>query len=259
MANYYFVGVLLPELQIGTPPEITFEEYKRLLHDNLESHDYALTYILRRYYDIENLRSIWREEPLDVYGNLDEGHLEEALLYPELFPNYIRAFMEKYEDKTERLRYFPELISAYFREESAQAKGFLKEYLVFERQLRLIQTAFRARYLNRNLLEELQFENPEEPFIQQLLAQKDANQFEPPERFEELRPIFEAHYSSPIDLHKALCEFRFKKVEELIGNQVFTIDRLLGYMVQLILVERWEALDHEKGNQLIDSYIKESA
>jgi hypothetical protein len=41
----------------------------------------------------------------------------------------------------------------------------------------------------------------------------------------------------------------------MIGNQVFTIDRILGYMVQLILVERWENLDQEKGNQLVDQYL----
>lgn len=41
--------------------------------------------------------------------------------------------------------------------------------------------------------------------------------------------------------------------------QIFSIDRILGYMVQLILVERWENLDQEKGNQLVDLYIKENA
>ncbi len=259
MANYYFIGVLLPELQIGIPPEIHFEDFKRLLRDNLQSHDYALTRTLRRYYDIENLRSFWLEAPLDPYGNLDESELEEALLYPELFPYYIRTFLEKYESQQERLRHFPELIATYFREEAAQSKGFVRHYLLFERKLRLIQTAFRSKYLNRDLLQELQFENPEENFIQQLLAQKDVKNFVPPEEFAELLPIFEKHYSSPIDLHKAFCEFRFQKVSELVDDQVFTIDRILGYMIQLILVERWEALDHKKGNQLIDSYIKDSA
>lgn len=259
MANYYFVGVLLPELQIGTPPEITFEEYKKLLHDNLHSQDYALTYVLRRYYDIENLRFFWKGAPLGPYGCLDETAMEEVLFYPELLPIYMRTFLEKHESKVERLKHFPELIAAYFREESTNATGFLKEYLLFERKLRLIQTAFRAKHLKRDLLEELQFEDPEEDFIQQLLALKDAKIFEPPPGFEELKLIFEENYASPINLYQALCAFRFNKVAQLIDNQIFTLDRLLGYMVQLILVEQWEALDQEKGNQLVDSYIKENA
>jgi Protein of unknown function (DUF2764) len=131
--------------------------------------------------------------------------------------------------------------------------------LLFERKFRLVQTAFRAKYLKRDLLEELQFENPEEGFIQQLLVQKDSEKFDPPVGFEQLRPIFDEHYTAPIDLHKALCGFRFQKISELIGDHVFSIDRILGYMVQLILVERWEGLDQEKGNQLVDLYIKENA
>ncbi len=259
MRNYYFVGVLLPDLQIGIPPEITFENLIVLLRDNLLHKDYALTHIVRRYYDLENFRSFWKEEHLDPYGNLDVGRLEEALLNPELFPNYVQAFLEKYETKADRLRFFPELIAAYFREEAALSKGFLKEHLIFERKFRLVQTAFRAKYLKRDLLEELQFENPEESFIQQLLVQKDAEKFEPPVGFEQLRPIFDEYYAAPIDLHKALCGFRFQKICELIGDQVFTIDRILGYMVQLILIERFEGLDQEKGNQLVDLYIKENA
>ncbi|MBA3602177.1 MAG: DUF2764 family protein [Parachlamydiaceae bacterium] len=255
MTNYYFVGVILPELQMGIPPEITFNEFIVLLRDNLNSNDLTLTHVIRRYYDLENFRSHWKEDPLDPYGNLDDTNLEEVLLIPELLPNYAQKFLEKYESTEARLRYFSDLISAYFREEAAQSKGFLKEYLLFERKLRLIQTAFRAKYLNRDLLEELQFENPEESFIQHLISQKDSGKFELPHGFEQLNSIFEKNYTAPIDLHKALCEFRFQKIADLIGDQVFTIDRILGYMVQLILVERWESLDQEKGNRLVDQYI----
>lgn len=257
MGNYYFVGTLLPELEIGLPPEISFENFLLLLQDNLDNHDLRLTRILRRYYDIENLRLLWKEEPLDPYANLDSNELDEALLHPALLPSYVTSFLETHETKESRLRYFPKILAAYFYYEAKQATGFIKHYLQFERKLRLIQTAFRARKLNRDLAEELQFENPEEDFIQQLLAQKDAMTFEPPLGFESLKAIFEAHYNNPIDLHKALCEYRFQKVEELAGSGVFTIDRILAYMVQLILVERWQELDAEKGNKLIDLYVKE--
>ncbi|MBA3239190.1 MAG: DUF2764 family protein [Parachlamydiaceae bacterium] len=257
MGNYYFVGTILPELQIGVPPEISFEEFMQLLKDNLENHDLQLTRILRSYYDIENMRSLWKEEPLDPFANLDANDLDDALFHPELLDSYVRTFLETHESKEARLRYFPQLLAAYFYNESNSTTGFIKRYLQFERKLRLIQTAFRAKKLNRELAEEIQFENPEEDFIQQLLAQKDAATFEPPPGFEELKTVFEEHYSSPIDLHKALCEYRFQKVAELGGDDVFTIDRILAYMVQLILVERWQELDSEKGNKLVDIYVKE--
>lgn len=256
MGHYYFVGTLLPELQIGLPPEISFENFMVLLRDNLESSDLRLTKVLRLYYDIENLRSLWKEEPLDPYANLDENDLDEALFHPELLPSYVRTFLETHENKAARLRYFPQLIAAYFYYEAQQATGFNKQYLQFERKLRLIQTAFRAKQLNRDLAEELQYENVDEDFIQQLLAQKDATTFEPPPGFEDLKSIFEEYYQQPINLHKALCEYRFQKAEELADGHIFTMDRILAYMVQLMLVERWQQLDAEKGNKLIDTYVK---
>lgn len=259
MTNYYFVGVLLPELKIGHPPEISFREFILLLQDNLLEKDYALVDVLRRYYDLENLRSFWKKEELDPYGSLDKLQLEEIEMIPELLPSYVQNFLEKYENESVRLNHFPELMTAYFCEERCSSQAFLKEYLNFERKLRLIQTVFRAQYLKRDLLVELQYENPEESFIQQLVTQRDAVKFELPEEFQPLAFIFNEYSDSPIGLHKALCEFRFQKVADLMGNQPFSIDYILGYMIQLIIVERWENLDQEKGNSLVDLYIKENA
>lgn len=257
MAEYYFIGVSLPDLQIGLPPKITFAEFEQLLRDNLNSLDYERVKVLKAYYDIENLRSMWKGLELDSRGNLDQMQLKESLLQQAELPSYVSDFLEKYESKEARLSYFSRVIADYFRIETEKASGILKRILDFERKMRLIQTAFRALKLGRNLAEELQFEDPEEDFIQQLFAQKEIKTFELPEEFAAIKPIFEEYGSSPLELHQALVEYRFHFFEKEIGSSPFSIQRILIYMMQLILVEKWQELDKEKGIQIIDKYVKE--
>jgi hypothetical protein len=256
---YYYVGTALPPLKIGEQPDITFQEFDRLLRDNLSHSDYEQTKVLRRYYDILNIRAFLKKDPLDPYGNWDENDLDELLLSSEGAPPYLAQYLDKYESKEDRLKHFPELLAAFFREEVQDAEGFLKEYLTFERDLRLVLVGFRAKELKRDLITELQYENPDEDLVAQILSQKDAQTYEPPEKFEDLYPILTEHYQSPLELYQALCEYRFNKIDSMIGLETFSLERILGYMAQLIIVKKWLELDKQKGIQIVDNLIKESS
>lgn len=256
--EYIFTATMLPTLKIGEPPEITFEELDTLLHDNLLAKDYEQIKTLRRLYDILNIRSFWKGEELDPYGNLNENELDEAVVDHVNLPSYVLQFLENNPSKETRLQLFSSLISLFFKEESKNAHGFLKTYLDFERSLQLVLTGFRAKKMNRNLEKELQFENPNEDLIAQILAQKDAPEFEPPEGFEDLKAIFEAYQDTPIKLYQALCEYRFDKIEEMIGSDAFSLSKILGYMAEFIIVDKWMHLNEKKGLEIVDTILKKS-
>ena len=257
MANYYYLGTLLPELHIGEAPEIGFRELDQLLKDNLTSYDYAKTRTLRNLYDISNLRAYWKGEPLDIKGNILSNELEEALVTRSILPGFVFDFMDRYESNEERLRHYPELLAIFFRNAIQNASGFFKYYLTLERELRLVLVAFRAKKLGKDIYSELQYEDPEEDFIAQILAQKDSPVYEPPEKYEEIKTLFEQHYDNPIGLQKALLEYRFNKIEEKLGIELFSIDRVLAYMIELIMVKSWQMMDKEKGLEIVDSMLKE--
>ena len=56
-----------------------------------------------------------------------------------------------------------------------------------------------------------------------------------------------------------MIEYRFKKIQDLLGTELFTIDRILGYMIQLIMIEKWNQLDKQKGKAIIDTMLKEAS
>ena len=203
MANYYYVGTLLPPLSFDSPPEMTIEELDLLFRDNLNSHDYEKLHAIRRFYDILNIRSYWLEEELDPRGEMTPLDLGEALVNRAGLPAYVYDFMDRYPKKEDRIHHFPDLLAKAFQSGAKLKDPFLRKYLNFERELRLVMTAFRAKKLGRDLSVEFQYEDPEEDLIAQMLAQADAKTYEPPEKYKELKALFEKHGDHPDGIAKS--------------------------------------------------------
>jgi len=254
MTTYYFLAAALPELAIGEPPEISFHVLSLLLRLNLKPADLHFADVLRRFYDITNVRAFWREKPLEHYGTLSENDLEEAILTGEGLPEYVYDFLEKYVSPKERFDAFPNLLMTYFREEMKSKNWFVQTYLRFEWECRLVLMAMRAKQMQRDV--SLELHAFDDPLVSLILAQKDAKRFEPPERFSKLKTLFSDHCEDPKKMHQALCEYRFKEIEKMYGIQTLSLDRILAYMMQLILVEKYLQLDKEKGLGMIDEKVR---
>lgn len=256
MKGYFFLIPSLPDLHIGNPPELSWDELTFLLSSNLSADDYEKVRILRSYFDLENIRSLWSGFPLNRFGNFDEVELEQALLIRAGLPSYVYEFMDRFDSKEERLKHFSALLVDYYNIEIQHNRGFLKSFFTIERAIRLILTAFRAKTLGRNVLSELQFEDPQDPLVADILAQKDAKNYEPPAEYQDLKLLYEAHQEAPLELQKALLQYRFRKISELTGLDLFNLDQVLTYVFQWILVEKWNALDQEKGKKIINSILQ---
>lgn len=254
--QYYYLVISLPPLELGSPPELSFDFFSHLLHLTLRSDDLLQTTVIRRFYDLQNVRHYFKNEPLDPHGNLDLAELEQALASKSELPEYLFDFLSKYEHPNDRIKNFSELIAAYFREESANAEGFLADYLSLEQGLRLVFTAYRAKQLNRDLVKELQFEDPHDDLVARLIAQKDAKHFEFPDDFEELKPFLEKAGQDPLQLYQAVNEYKWIKLEEFTGYETFSIDNILAYLVKLIMVDEWVALDKKKGMEIAGIYTQ---
>lgn len=250
-ANYYFLLSAFPPLTLGIPPSISFREVKDLLILNLSPEDMEQVVILLRPIDLYNVRALWLGEPLDDRGNFMAKDLEEVLLVRDALPPYLDEFLDRYESTQDRLRYFSSLFTSLYRNE--RPKGFLFEYYQFERELRLCLAALRGKKMGRDLIYELQFEDPTDPLIAEILVQKDSAEYTPPREFEDLKALFLENSSDPRKLDRAILEYRFRKMEEMEQNQDFSINRVLAYIARLMLAESL-AVDGEKGKEQLSHY-----
>lgn len=259
MTEYYFLASLLPPLEIGHVPTLGSTSLKELLQSNLTKEDLKKTQKLFRFIDMENMRAFWANEPFDRRGTVNREEMEHALAneeWPEgeSFSPYLADYLATYHTIEERLKYFPLLMSQFFTVEAEKETGFLKKYFTFQREMRLVMVGFRAKKMKKDVGLELQYEDPSDPIVAQILAQKDAKEYEPPFEYKELKPIFEEFEDSPFELHKAIYAYEFDQIIDMSGGaEVFSVDRILNYIARLRLVERWLELDVHKGIKVVDT------
>jgi hypothetical protein len=255
MKNYYFLSVSLPPIAIGEKVNISFEELLFRLKINLSKKDWEQVVVFRRFLDINNIRALFLEDSIDLRGNLDEQELDAALLLQFHLPDYVFDFLGRFEQIADKIKFFPQLLSLYFVQENEKAHGFLKDYLQWEREWRLVLAAIRAKLLGRNIVEEFQMEDPFDPFIIDIIAQKDAPVYEPPTKYCDLKEIF---LSQKIDLwqkNKAIASWRLDQIGNLVKKPLFSIEWILSYMAQLLIVEQWNEFDELKGSNILEAFI----
>jgi len=254
MSNYYYLAASLPPLEFPSVPDISFESLKESLRLNLSEKDLKKVEALRLFVDISNIRPLLLEEEIDPRGNLSEKELDEAVLVRDFLPDYVFDFLDKYDTLPDKLRHFSELLSHFFAAELQEQTGFLKEYLIFEREWRLVVLALRAKTVRRDVIRELQFEDFNDPIVSQIIAQKDSDQYEPPAEYKDLKEKFIACGPDPWQQNKMLSEYRFNKIEEMLEKGQFSMDAILAYLAQLMIVEYWNELDEERGKVILDTF-----
>jgi hypothetical protein len=256
MFNYYYVVSSFPPICLGQKSEITYEEARQSIAINATAADWKKVELFQRLSDIRNIRAFWLRQPLDSRGNFTEKQIEELLLVGGNIPPFAAAFLDRYETIEDRLRYFPALVADMYRETMPELNGFLQKYYQMERKIRLCLTALRAKAAHRNLVRELQFEDPSDPFVAQLLAQKDEKEVVLPENDQDLKNAFWENQSEPKKLHRAILQIRFERIQEMGDERPFTIDEVIGFLARLSIVEAWSQMDEEKGRAALQDICR---
>lgn len=255
MANYYFLGALLPPLKWGEKALISFKELKVFMEEILTPVDQQLVKKLLSFVDVSNIRQLLLEEPIDEKGNLSEKELDEALLIHEGLPEYVFDFLKEFEKTSDRLRYFSKIMSEFFVQELADASGFLQRYFTFEREWRLVMLGIRAKQSGRDLARELQFEDPHDPLIAHLLAQKDADRYDPPVEYQELKEIMHRTAPDPLEEYRVFSAYRLRQIEAMEEGDVFSMDAILSYVARLMILEEDNELSDETGKQVLEGMV----
>jgi hypothetical protein len=246
---HFFPISALPPLVWGETPDISFSEAIELVEENLWGRDLALVQRWRWAIDLRNIRAFWLGEPLDERGRWDEKALEEALLVRDGIPQYVADFLDKYESSEERLRWFAALTASFYREMEEEG-GFFRKAFGWERRLRLVLTALRAREAGRDLVEEFQFEEASEPLVAYFLAQKDAANLSVPDEWQEVKGAFDSSVDDPEALEQAIGKIRFRQWEELIEKSPFSVAELLSYLTRLFILE---SSQKSGGKEIVDT------
>lgn len=258
MKRYFYLAASLPELSLDMKPPVTFADFLEDAEVYLAKEDLKLVSILKEVIDIENIRRLLLEQKIDDRGNLDEKALDEALLARVNLPPYAIDFLDTYTTTQSRLEHFAQLYAGFFAAHSEHKNRFISQFLDFENELRLWLSLLRAQRNGMDFSQVLQFEDPTNPLIMSMLVQSSNAELILPVEFKELKNIFEAHVNNPLALHKKIEQFRINKISELVQNDLFVIDNILGFLAKLLIIEQWQALNLDQGQDRLNRLSKES-
>ena len=251
MTNYFFLAPSLHPLQIGEWPDLSFDELITRLEINLTDDDFEKTRSIRRYIDFLNMRALFLKQPIDHRGNLNEKELDDAILTQSDLPDYVFAFLKRYESNLERIQNLSFLLSSFFTEEIRRQEGFLHRYFTFEWEWRLVLTALRAIQMKRDVAEELKFEDSTDPFVADILAQRDSQHYIPPPKYFDLVERHHACGPDPWQQYETFAKWRFDRIGSLAQGPLFSVDWVFAYLAQHLLVEDGVRLNMEKGEEIL--------
>ena len=75
-----------------------------------------------------------------------------------------------------------------------------------------------------------------------------------PEEYKELKELIASCYGDPWLENRVFAEYRFKKIDEMSEDKLFTIDQVLAYMAKLLIIEYLLELDEERGKLILDTF-----
>lgn len=252
----YYLICSLPPLDFDHPPPLSVDSYLTVASDLMSEKELKSIEVLLRYIDIENLYAVWTKNPWNAQGQWSEKELKTRSLLQEKMPGYVSAYLQRYHDLDKKIRHFGELVSLYFRKELKEAHGFLKQYLEFEWRLRIAMAFLRAQLLERDLKEELQFYDFQDPFMDQIMGQKEEKEALASYGFEEVAVFYETSHLNPVELDEKLDRFRFHQIENMVEEEHFSFDKALAYLVCLIILQRRNQRNLKQGKQIVEEIIQ---
>lgn len=182
----------------------------------------------------------------------DEEAMRELLVEPDELPEFIVSFLVENKECADRYTNFDSLYASYYDHLGEKDSDFFKEYSLFESSLRKIMAAFRAR--SQGLDMETSVPGSDE-ITDTILVNRTASDLGLKNIFPYIGEIVETFKEDTLNREKKLDKIRFFFLENFTGEDPFKEDCVYAYIFQLLLLERWQMLNREKGKKIVSNIV----
>lgn len=257
--KYYYVVSSLPELKFASKLPFTVQEFISEYSNELIAEKKLIDVLLLKN-DIRNLK-LYFENDLNkktftqpsIY-NLEE--LKEIILIKENVPEFISEFLDKYESNEEYLDNFNELEQTYLVYGAAVENTFLHTYFQFELNFRNVISALRSRKKDIDVIK-YSVGDEDAIIVSRIKNNKSLPDFAIGGEvvwIDKLIQIFDK--DEPLNLEESLDKIRFEQINSMIDLLDFQTEKILAFIVQLSILERWNKFDKEKGRKYTYDIVK---
>lgn len=267
MSKYYYLVAGLPELTLDDSKlSYTVADFKTEIYPGLSVADQKLIDLFYLKFDNTNVLKLLNDKDavIDPRGNYTAEELVEAIaiikeggeMDAKSFPSYLSIFISDYFNTSSPQEILPEneLSARYYAYAMECGNRFVASWFEFNLNINNILVAFMVRKykwdITRNVLGDTE--------ICEALRTSGARDFGlagEVDCFDQLQKINEI--TELVEREKRIDSLRWNWMEDAIFFDYFTIERIFAFLLKLEMIERWMALDKEKGSQLFRSIIQE--
>ncbi len=268
--NYYYIVASLPELSLEDGRlDYTIDNFRAEYYTEFSLKDRKLIDLLYLRIDNINVLKLLRDKDAQItkqgvysvveltnyISDLKEGNTIDDNLFPLYLSNYITSYSSMTDDVLLQENY---LATLYYEYAMNCGNAFVSSWFEFNLNINNILSALIARKYKWNAASYIVGNT----MVSEALRTSNARDFglsAEIDIFESLNRISEvedlAEREKKIDLMK------WEWMEDASFFNYFTIERIFVFLLKLEMIERWIALDKEKGNvlfrKLIDSLKNE--
>ena len=232
--------------------------------DGVSRRDAAAVRLLYGYYDCENIAALRAGRSAhNPLGNFSREELAEQMKNPGRLPrrvaDAVRAYADPESEQAGELdmdrRFGTALFDAYYAECARSSSRFLREWSLFDRNLRNIIAAVAARAAGRT---------PEEVVVgggdvSGQLRRSSAADFGLRGELPWIDAVIAAvnDEANLVEKEHKIDLVRWNESTELAAFDYFDIDAILSYLVRVNIVARWTRLDDRRGREMFGRLLAE--
>lgn len=266
--NYYYIVAGLPDLLFDSPKKVaslidSIDEIAELV----TSAHASFLKLFRLSFDNKNLINLLekRGKEFDVRGNYSKEKIEEEIKFPENLPYYMLQFIEAF--KEEKLPYpdlsvDDQLTWLLYDELTAHPNPFLGTWFTFDLNLRNLLAGLNCRRLTEESQDAPGDFTVSKPIIgsnefADLIRKSRTPDFSLSLDYPWVEKVLLFDKQNLVEFEKSIDTLRWNTLNEMTTFTYFQIETILAFCIKLDIVERWQRLKPEVGEEKLKRLLSE--
>jgi len=262
--NYYCLIAGLPDLLFSENKlSINNLTFRDELKNQLSLTDFNLIKTLFLSFDNQNLLNLLfnQNKPFNNLGNYSKSLLESQIIKPDGIPDYMIHYTKWLKDQNSNKFTLANENKLYqlFYEYVMQIKNdFVIKWFTFDLNIKNVLTAIKCKQFNNSV--EKQIIRIDLNYTTNILLSENHLTHD---SLEEVLPYSEQIFriaesdASMIEKEKSIDKIKWDFLDEETFFYYFTIEKVMSFLIKLMITERWMKLDEETGKELLNKLIDE--
>lgn len=267
MSNYYYLVAGLPDIAFdGGKPQFSIERFREEVEPYLSVSDAQCINLFFLSLDNANILALLRngeDAALGRLGYFSRQELQEIIesvsagdTYRKDVPSYIYSFLERYmaTEAAENVIWEDVIGACYYEYAMKSPNSFVANWFEYNLNVNNILIALSARKYKFGVAEAV-IGNGEVATALRTSGARDFGLTGVVDYIEDLQRLSEN--SNLLERERQLDAMRWAWLEDNSVFKYFSVERLFVFLVKLSIVERWAALDSDKGMETYKALIEE--